>query len=296
MKPAPFSYLAPADLDEALARLDEHGDESRILAGGQSLGPLLNLRLAQPGIVVDINGLSELDYVRVADSGELLIGAMTRQRSAETSSAVAEGWPLLTNAIRQIGHRAIRNRGTIGGSLAHADPAAELPAALVALGASVGVASKSGRRSIAAPDFFVGPFSTAMRPDEMLVEVRVPPPPTRGTQAWLEFSRRHGDFGLVGVAAVAELSEEGTFAGLRLAYSGAHWVPWSPPDDVTRMVGGRRPNAALYAEIGAAAASAATPPDDLHASGDHRRRLIAVLTARALEACAPPGAREGGRS
>ena len=188
MKPARFAYLAPGSVDEATAILGEHGDEARLLAGGQSLGPLLNLRLAQPPIVVDVNRLSSLDYIRVEDDGSLSVGALTRQRRAETSPVVAQAWPLLTEAIGEIGHRAIRNRGTIGGSIAHADPAAELPACLVALGATCRLASSAATRDVAAADFFRGPFSTVLRTGEMLVGITVPGPRPAGTQAWLEFS------------------------------------------------------------------------------------------------------------
>ena len=295
MKPARFAYLAPGSVDEATAILGEHGDEARLLAGGQSLGPLLNLRLAQPPIVVDVNRLSSLDYIRVEDDGSLSVGALTRQRRAETSPVVARAWPLLTEAIGEIGHRAIRNRGTIGGSIAHADPAAELPACLVALGATCRLASSAATRDVAAADFFRGPFSTVLRTGEMLVGITVPGPRPAGTQAWLEFSRRHGDFGLVGVATIVNWARDGSIADLELAYSGAHWTPWQPPDEVAAHACGERPGRALFELVGAAAAAASSPPEDLHASTQHRRRLIATLTARALARCASRAAATGVR-
>ncbi len=285
MKPAPFAYLAPETVDEATAILQEHGDEARLLAGGQSLGPLLNLRLAQPRIIVDINRLPALDYLGTGDGGTLLLGSLTRQRRAETSRTVAAAWPLLTEAIGQIGHRAIRNRGTIGGSIAHADPAAELPACLVALGATFHLASSTGERDVAAVDFFTGPFTTVLDADELLLGITVPPLPGTTTQAWLEFSRRHGDFGLIGVAAIIDWAGDGTIINVNLAYSGAYWTPWQPSEKVGALARGQCPGRAVFEQVGAAAAAASSPPDDIHASARHRRRLIRALTARVLELC-----------
>ena len=286
MKPAPFAYVAPESVEEATEILETHGDEARLLAGGQSLGPLLNLRLAQPRIVVDTNRLPALDYIRADEDGTLSLGALTRQRIAETSPDVAGTWPLLTEAIGEIGHRAIRNRGTIGGSVAHADPAAELPACLVALAGTIHLISSTARRDVAAADFFTGPFTTALEPGEMLLGITVPPPPATATQAWLEFSRRHGDFGLIGVAAIIDWAGDGSMADLSLAYSGAYWAPWQPPDEVVASARGERPENTVFEQLGAAVAAASSPPDDIHASAQHRRRLISTLTARALGLCA----------
>ncbi len=280
MKPAPFGYAAPDTVDEALSILASDGADARLIAGGQSLGPLLNLRIAAPGLVVDLNRVEGLDGITVGSDGSLRLGAMVRQRAAEISPEVA-GWPVLAEAISHIGHRAIRNRGTIGGSVAHADPAAELPASLVALDAVLAVRSASATRSVLASEFFVGPFTTVLAPDEMLVEIVVPAAPARTGYSWMEVARRHGDFGIIGVAAVVGLDSDGRCAAAKVVCSGADWTPWSDPD-ATGMLIGRSPTVDRFSEVGARMAEASSPPDDIHASSDHRRRLIGVLTARAL--------------
>lgn len=198
MKPAPFAYEAPRSLEAALPLLDE---DSRPLAGGQSLVPMLNFRLTQPARLVDLNPIAELDYLRCAD-GTLRIGALTRQATLERSEPVWRGWPLLGQAVRLVGHRAIRSRGTVGGSVAHADPAAELPVALAALDARLHVRSVGGARTIAASEFFLGPLTTALEPDELLYEIEVPPTPPSATTAFAEHARTHGDFAVAGAAVV----------------------------------------------------------------------------------------------
>src|SRR5215470_15811927 len=202
MKPPRFEYLAPTSVDEALAMLAEHGEEAKILAGGQSLVPLLNFRLVRPGYLIDLNGVR-------AENGHVAIGAMTRQRAVETSSLVSERCPLLADAMPQIGHVQIRNRGTVGGSLAHADPAGELPAVVAALDGELVLRSARGERRLAPEQFFVGYLTTAAAPDELLVETRVPVAPPRTGTAFIELSRRHGDFALVGVAASVTVDEGG---------------------------------------------------------------------------------------
>ena len=208
MKPPAFEYVAPRSQAEALAVLARHGDAARVLAGGQSLIPLLNFRLAQPATLVDVNRLAELAYVRARDGG-VAIGALTRQHALEQDPLVRGRLPLLAEATRQIGHLPIRHRGTVGGNLAHADPASELPAAMLALEAELTLATQQGSRTVAAEQFFLGPLSTALRPDELLVEIRVPglPPGTGG--AFLEVARRQGDYALVGVAALVTLNAAG---------------------------------------------------------------------------------------
>ena len=284
MKPIAFEYVAPESLEEMLDILDDRGDDARILAGGQSLGPLLNLRLALPDLIVDANRVGELDHIDVDDGGWLTIGAMTRQRAAEVSPTIRQGWPLLQTAIGQIGHRAIRNRGTVGGSVVHADPAAELPAALTALDAEFVLMGRSTRRDVAARDFFRGPFTTAVGRGEALVAVRVPPTPRRTAQVWLEFSRRSGDFGVAGVAALMRFSAAGEVSDARLVYSGVDWKPWEA--EGTAALIGQIPTSALITEVAATAAAAADPPSDVHASEAYRRRLVKVLAERALGACA----------
>jgi CO/xanthine dehydrogenase FAD-binding subunit len=200
VKPAPFDYAAPSTLDEALALL---GDDVKPLAGGQSLVPLLNFRLARPRLVVDVNGVPGLSTIRQS-GGVLRIGALVRQSALERSSLVADRWPVLREAVRHVAHQAIRNRGTVGGSIAHADPAAELPCALAALGARMHVRSARAGRTLEAADFFLGPLQTALEPDELLVEIEVPPVRDGAHQGFAEHARTHGDFALACVAVVGD--------------------------------------------------------------------------------------------
>ncbi|MDR5683480.1 MAG: FAD binding domain-containing protein [Armatimonadota bacterium] len=278
MKPPRFDYYDPHTLDEALALLAEHGDEGKILAGGQSLLPLLSMRLARPRVLIDINRLIELDYVRATDK-EVRIGATARQRRIERSDA-ARRLPLLLDAIRWIGHPQIRNRGTVCGSLAHADPAAELPGVAAAVGATFVVRSAAGERLLQAEEFFVHYLTTGLRADEMLVEVRFPVFPNGWGWAFEEVSNRHGDYALCGVAAGVRV-EEGRVVEARLAYVGVGPVP-------VRLVEAERAAAcgeAVDEGARAAAAEAASrlePDGDMHASAEFRRHLAGVLTRRAL--------------
>src|SRR4051812_28625800 len=218
MKPAPFEYEAPDTLPAALDLLARHGAEAKLLAGGQSLIPVMNFRLAQPALLVDLNRLADLSYVRRSAAGGLALGAMTRQRRLERDPLVAELAPLLAEAVPFIAHPQIRNRGTLGGSLSHADPAAELPAVAVALGARLRLARAGGERWVEARDFFAGLFATALEPDEILVEVEIPPPPARTGWAFLEVARRHGDYAQAGVAARVSLDAEGNCLEAGLTY------------------------------------------------------------------------------
>jgi CO/xanthine dehydrogenase FAD-binding subunit len=261
VKPAPFEYRAPASVEEALPLL---GLDSAVLAGGQSLVPLLNLRLARPELVVDVNGLAELDYLRSGD-GALRIGAMTRQVALERSEAVRRGWPLLHKAVRLVGHRQIRSRGTVGGSVAHADPAAELPAALLALGASFHLRSAGRARRVGAEEFFLGPLETVREPDELLVEVEVPELPEAAGGGFAEYARTHGDFATAGAVAVVA---PGGHAGIALL--GAGPVPV-------------RARAAERALAGGADSREAAELAARDVEGDHRRALCTELARRAIE-------------
>ncbi|OGT95820.1 MAG: molybdopterin dehydrogenase, partial [Gemmatimonadetes bacterium RIFCSPLOWO2_02_FULL_71_11] len=214
MKPAPFAYHAPHTLDEALALLAAHGD-AKPLAGGQSLIPAMNFRLARPAALVDLGGVAELRYVR-AEGGVLALGAMTRQAELERSDAVARLAPLVAEAMPHVAHPQIRNRGTVGGSLAHADPAAELPAVMVASEARLLLRGRAGERWIPAEQFFVGLFATALAPGELLVAIELPAPPPRTGWAFEEVARRHGDYALVGVAASVTLDAAGRCARARI--------------------------------------------------------------------------------
>jgi carbon-monoxide dehydrogenase medium subunit len=284
VKPPPFDYHAPESLEEALALRARTAGEGTVLAGGQSLLPILNLRLAAPAALVDIGGVAELRGI-AADGDVLRVGAGTRQRAAERSEDVGAGCRLLHAALPWIGHRAIRNRGTIGGSIAHADPAAELPAVALALDAELVLASEQRRRTVAARDFFHGFMQTAIEPDELLVEVRFPADPPRSGAAFLEVARRHGDFALAGVAARVQLGPGGTVAEARLALAGVDGVPVRALE-AERLVRGEEPGEELAAEAGERAAAALEPPSDLHAPASYRRRLAAVLVRRALAAAA----------
>jgi carbon-monoxide dehydrogenase medium subunit len=293
MKPAAFEYHAPGSVDEAVALLADHGEDAKILAGGQSLGPMLNMRLATPSALIDLRRVGELDFIDVSAGGELVIGAMTRQRDVERSPIVGAGWPLLTQAVRYVGHIGIRNRGTFGGSIAHADPAAELPAAALALGAKVTLRGTAGERSIDAADLFVTFLTTVLEPDEVLVEIRLPRPAARSGHCWLEYAPRHGDYALVGVAATVALgaygtdahrTAEGTYTDASLAYSGVAGMPML--SGAARGLIGAAPGPEIHDEVAAAAAAALEPTSDLFATAPYKRHLVRVLTRRALDAAA----------
>jgi carbon-monoxide dehydrogenase medium subunit len=279
MKPAPFEYLVPGSLAEAVAMLAEYGDDAKILAGGQSLVPVLNSRLGRYNYIIDINGLSELAFIRT--EGDCLhIGALTRQRAIEASDIVARHAPLLTETTKYIAHLPIRTRGTIGGSISHADPAAEDPAAMLALDAEFDLVSAKGRRTIKARDFFLGPLQTALAPQELLSSIRVPLHTSEKTFAFEEVSRRRGDFAIVGIAA--ELSwETDRIADARIAVcgleSGAIRIRAAE-----RELNEIRPSEKAIAVAARVAADSVEPQEDLHASSDYRRHLVEVLTQRVL--------------
>lgn len=282
MKPAPVDYAAPDSLDAALALLAEHGFDAKLLAGGQSLVPLLNFRLAQPGILIDLNRLAELDYVRESPGGGLLIGAMTRQRTLEGHPLVMERAPLLAEAVPLVAHPQIRNRGTVGGSLAHADPAAELPVVAVTLDARFRLQSTSGERWIAAREFYLSLMTTALEPEEMLVEVELPPLPERTGCAFLEQSRRHGDYATSGLAAVMSLEPDGRCKEARLVYLCAGDVPAVATEAAAGLVGSSLDDGAIRAAAELATSREIEPTTDIHASSDYKRHLARVLTERAL--------------
>jgi carbon-monoxide dehydrogenase medium subunit len=285
MKPAPFRYVAAESLQQALAAKAAGGDEARFLAGGQSLVPAMNFRLARPAMLIDINPLFELDYVRAAGDGALRIGALTRHRTLERHELVAKHAPLVAEAVRQVAHPQIRNRGTLGGNLAHADPASELPAVMLALGARFRARSVRGERWIEATDFFRGPLTTALGPEEMLVEIALPALPPRSGTCFLEVARRRGDYALLGVAAVVTVGEDGTCTAAGLALCNAGATPVRAVEAAAALVGRR----AGEREIGAVAAAVAgeiDPPENVHATAAFRRHLAGVLTRRALQAAA----------
>ncbi|HTD70799.1 MAG TPA: xanthine dehydrogenase family protein subunit M [Gemmatimonadales bacterium] len=281
MKPAPFDYFSPATVEEALALLDEHGGDAKPLAGGQSLIPAMNFRLARPAVLVDLNRIAELAYVRAAPGG-VAIGAMTRQRAVERSDDVARAAPLLAEAMPSIAHPQIRNRGTMGGSIAHADPSAELPAVMLALDAQFRAKSATGERSIPAGEFFKGMLETALAPGELLVEIAVPQLPASSGTAFLEMARRHGDYALVGVAVVVMLDPRGRCKEAKLSLLSVGDGPVLATE-AGKVLAGQSPSEELLRAAGDAAATRdVDPPSDIHASAAYRRQLVAVLTRRAL--------------
>ncbi len=281
MKPARFAYHDPTAIDEALALLARHGESARVLAGGQSLMPLLNFRLARPDHVIDINRVSDLAALAPSADGGLRIGALVRQRTLERSALVRERSPLISQAMPFVGHPQIRARGTLGGSLAHADPAAELPAVMVALDARLTLRSAAGQRALAAEEFFISALGTALLPGELLVEVGLRPWPARTGSSLHEVAIRRGDFALGGVAATLTLDQNGRVEDARIACFGVGPRPVRARDAERSLVGGA-PSASALAEAGRLASAAVNPEDDIHASRAYRRRLAGVLTKRAL--------------
>jgi len=279
VKPAPFEYVRAENVEAALAALTANG-EARVLAGGQSLIAMMNLRLAKPGCLVDINRLAELDYIR-AEGDELAIGALTRHTAAATSPEVAEFCPLMRAAYNHIAHRAVRNRGTVGGNLCHADPSSENPAVAIASGATLVLRSAGGERRVAAEDFFLGLYETAAEQNEMLTEIRYPKAPKGQGWSFQETSTRKGDFALAGVAATLDATGG--------ACSGARIVAVGIGEKATRLqaaedaVTGGEINEASLAAAGEAARGAVDPPSDFHADAQYRRDLVFALTKRALE-------------
>jgi carbon-monoxide dehydrogenase medium subunit len=283
VKPPVFDYHAPATVDEAIALLGRYGGDAKVLAGGQSLMPLLNFRLSRPAAIVDLNRIPALDYVR-EDDGHLCFGAMTRQRTVEFSALVRQRLPLLAEATALVGHLPIRTRGTIGGSIAHADPSAEYPAVLTALDGRVVARGPGGERMLGPAALFQGYLATSLAPEEIVVEVRLPAAPAGAGFAFEEFSRRHGDFALVGVACLL-VGARPRCTAARLAAAGAGPAPirLRSAEEILERDG------LTDAAIDAAAARAAelvTPDDDVHASAAYRRNLTRVLTARAVRRAA----------
>jgi carbon-monoxide dehydrogenase medium subunit len=278
MKPAPFQYHRPDSVEEALALLAEHGYDAKLLAGGQSLVPAMNFRLAQPAVLVDLNRVPGLDVIE-EDGGVVRVGAMVRQRAAERSAVLAARAPLVTEALPSVAHAQIRNRGTVGGSIAHADPAAELPAVMLALGARLHVRGPGGARVVPAEEFFTGLFATALEPEEMLVAAEIPAAAPGHGFAFEEISRRHGDFALAGVAAAVRVDADGRCAGVRVALLS---VGEGPVLAATDALLGHAPSPEAIRAAAADAAAAIDPPGDIHATSDYRRELVSVLVRRVL--------------
>ncbi|MBW2244223.1 MAG: xanthine dehydrogenase family protein subunit M [Deltaproteobacteria bacterium] len=281
MKPAPFEYVAPTTLGEVVSALQEYDGEAKLLAGGQSLMPLLNMRMARPGLLVDLGRVEDLDYIRESD-GCLAIGAMTTKRTVEKSALVASRQPLLHAATVLIGHPQIRNRGTVGGSLAQADPAAEYPAMAVVLDATLRAVGPNGERTLQAEDFFVTYLTTGLEPDEVLIEVSVPVHDPRSGWSFQEITRRHGDFAMAGAAVTLGLDGGGCCADPRIVLFGVGPTPVRLRA-AEELVQGERPGDELFENAGRKVSEEIDEPlSDVHASAEYRRHLAGVLTRRTL--------------
>jgi carbon-monoxide dehydrogenase medium subunit len=282
VKPAPFTYHAPEGIAEAVALLGALGDEARPLAGGQSLVPMMNLRLARPSAIVDLNRIRALAYHRIEADG-LVVGALCRHRDLELDGDVQSRCAAIADAVPLIGHVGIRNRGTVVGSIAHADPAAEWPCLALLLEAEVRVEGPQGARRVPAAEFFRGAFATDLRPGELIVGVRFSWPPADAGSAFVEVARRHGDFALVGAGAVVALGPAGEVREARVALAGVAPVPVRAVA-AEAALRGRRPDRETCAAAAATAAGSLCPTDDVHAPAAYRRRVAATLVRRALEA------------
>jgi CO/xanthine dehydrogenase FAD-binding subunit len=279
LKPAEFEYHRPRDIEEALGLLKEFGQESKILAGGQSLMPLMNFRLAQPAHVIDINFIDGLDYVK-SENGAIRIGCLVRQARLLNDPLIRERCPLLAEALAQVGYEQTRNRGTFCGSLAHADPAAEIPAVLLALDGVITLRSAAATRNVTAREFFLSYLTTTMTSDEIIVEASLPETPPRAGAAFTEFTRRFGDFAIVGVAALLALNEDG-ITDARVALIGVGDKPWRERTVEEKLIG-EKGSGELFDKIGSEVAAKIEPGSDIHASESYRRSLAKVLTKRAL--------------
>ena len=285
MKPAKFDYFAPGTLDEALELLAQHGPDAKALAGGQSLMPMMNLRLARPAVVIDINRIEGLSGI-TATGEAITVGAMTRQRDLERSDVIRNAFPMMTAAISHIGHFQIRNRGTIGGSLAHADPAAELPALCAALDAEFVAADSNGAQTIAASEFAIAPLVTSLAPEQLLTEIRLPTLGEGWRWGFREVSRREGDFALVGAIAMLRNDGDGVCQEARITMFAVGDAPARIPAAEAALVG-RVVDDAARREAAALVSEAVTPGSDIHASAEYRKEVSAVMARRALEdACA----------
>jgi len=281
VKPPKFDYFAPTDIAAALALIAEHGEDSRFLAGGQSLVPMMNFRVAAPSALIDLNQIAELQEIRVDDTGDLHLGAMTRTRQIECDPVIGAANPLLQATAFHIAHVQIRNRGTIGGSLAHADPAAELPGIVLVCDAQLHIQGPAGKRIVPAGAFFDGIFSTALSDGEMLTEIVFPAWPTARHWAFQEVSRREGDFAMIGIAAWFDTDDSNRVTQARLAAIGAGDTPLRLTSAESVLVG-ETPGATLFVDAAQAGIQNLEAGDDIHASAEYRREVGGVLIGRVL--------------
>lgn len=286
MKPAPFQYFVPDSIESALALAAQYGSEAKWLAGGQSLVPAMNFRLVQPSVIIDLNRVAELSFIQETPDSGLRIGAMTRQSMVEGNTIVARACPLLAEVMPHIAHPQIRNRGTIGGSLVHSDPASELPVVAVALDAMLWVRGPGGERRVAAADFFQGLFAVDVAPDEMLAAIEFPPWRAGGGYAFQEVARRHGDYALVGAAAIVHLDADGYCKDARLVYLNVGDVPVDARRAAAILRGQRLSDELIAEAVEVAANEEMDPAGDIHASVDYQRHLARVLGRRCIQQAA----------
>jgi len=292
MKPPPFDYHRPNTVGEALELLARFAGDASILAGGQSLVPMMNMRLAEPPVLIDINRIPQLTGV-VSEAEGFIVGAMTRQRAIEESPVLRNGQPLLLEAVSHIGHVMVRNRGTIGGSLAHADPAAELGVVALALGVEIVLQSSKGKRVIPADQFFFGPFMTARQDNEMITEVRIPARAPGSGWAFLELARTYGNFAVAAACAIVELTE-GTISNVRLVLGGVAPTPVRAPE-AESLLEGKSPSGGAFREVAEAVDATIQPTDDAQATAEYRRSVAKVLAGRALQVAAERAGGDGRR-
>jgi CO/xanthine dehydrogenase FAD-binding subunit len=282
MKPAVFSYLRPTNLQEALTFLEEYGEDAKILSGGQSLIPTMNMRLSVPAYLIDISRIGDLNYIKL-DDDFLAVGALTKHKDIENSDLVKEVCPLLSEAIKWVGHAQIRNRGTVGGSIAHGDPSAELPCVLTALRGEIVVVNVDGSEEVLVPEeFFLTYMLTSLQPDQMVKEVRFPIIPKESGSAFVEVARRHGDFGLAEVAAVVDLDDMGQLSTVKIAVGGVNSTP-TALEQVEEYLIGKKLTDEVLRKVSDLTQESVDPESDLHGSAEYRQELAGTLTVRALK-------------
>jgi len=282
MKPVNFDYYAPASIEEALDNLAELGYNGKVLAGGQSLIPTLNFRMARPAALVDLNNIPELAYIKPTSDGGLAIGTMTRDSKVEHDPEVAKRFPLLPEVMKFIAHPQIRNRGTFGGAIAHADPAGQLPAVSIAMNATLRLRRKGQERTVSAEEFIIGPFMTVLEPDEMLVEVILPPNPSRTGSSYKQVSRQKGGYAQAAVISVVTLDEQNRCKDVRMVLMSVGETPILSRKAREILIGQEASEEAFRTVAEAAATQEADPATDLHATADYRRSLVRVLVVRSL--------------
>lgn len=282
MKPAPFKYHNPTTTAEAVKLLSDYGYDAKILAGGQSLIPTMNFRLAQPAVLIDLNNIEELSYIKATSEGGLRIGAMTRHSQVENSPLVAERAPLMIEAMKQVAHPQIRTRGTLGGSIAHADPAAEMPTICMVLNAKFKLRNASKERWVSADNFFISLFTTQLEPEDLLVEIEIPAMPANSGSSFQEVARRKGDFALVGVAVLVSLDKTGVCSDARISFLSVTDGTALAINAANILIGEKPTSEIIEKAAVIAAEKDIAPGDDIHATAAYRTHLAKVLATRAL--------------